>query len=439
MITSIRRSAKQYHHRLSMTLQMRSISSSDSIIRGNNNASLGLDRTSILLHRYHHNMVLNAQVKQECMQHFKKEMSIRYSSSSSSKKDEDEGEIKSEDCNESSGGQKKESFEETINRLAGDQASEKNDQQQNEYIEKATSFFQKFSEGVSETWQELLDSGKGKSINKSLRSKSAGTNNSSSSEKAKESVEENEYDGPSALMIVDEDLGAWERLQKRIAEAPIIKNILGASHKVFEQTGMNEAKKKIDDIGEDAREAWETSQNPWVYRISSVWDTVTAESEFAIATRELNRLDPDFTLEQFKIDVMETTVPEIMEYFLQGNTKALKPWLGEAVYNRLSAEIRIRKQEGLIIDPNILSYDASEIIACQVEGVEKGSPIILLNFMCQQINCVRNKDDEVVEGGEDEIRANAYVLALQREYNDEDGTLNWKIVDFMLAQSVPWI
>lgn len=74
-----------------------------------------------------------------------------------------------------------------------------------------------------------------------------------------------------------------------------------------------------------------------------------------------------------------------------------------------------------------------------MEGVERGSPIILLNFMCQQINCVRNKDGEIVEGGEDEIRANAYVLALQREYNDEDGTLNWKIVDFMLAQSVPWI
>ena len=43
------------------------------------------------------------------------------------------------------------------------------------------------------------------------------------------------------------------------------------------------------DIGEDAREAWETSQNPWVYRISSVYDTLTAPDEFAIGVTELRR------------------------------------------------------------------------------------------------------------------------------------------------------
>lgn len=144
--------------------------------------------------------------------------------------------------------------------------------------------------------------------------------------------------------------------------------ILGASHKVFKQAGLNNAKRKLDDIGEDAREAWETSQNPWVYRLSSVYDTLTAESEFALATKELNRLDPDFTLEQFKMDLMDTTIPEIMDYFLSGNIKQLKAWLGEAVYNKLSAEIRIRKQEGLIVDPNILSFDNSEILACQVSA-----------------------------------------------------------------------
>lgn len=281
--------------------------------------------------------------------------------SSSSKPDNENLEKKETAVGE---GKKGESFEDTINRLAGDQASEK--QRSNEHVEKLSSMFSTFASAVGETWQELLESGKGKSINKSIRpSETDGSKKADSSGATDDKFEQN-YDGPSALMIVDEDLGAWEKLQKRIAEAPIIKGILGASHKVFEQSGMDKAKKKLDDIGEDAREAWETSQNPWVYRLSSVWDTVTAESEFAIATKELSRLDPDFTLEQFKLDVMETTVPEIMQCFLEGNTKALKSWLGEAVYNRLSAEIRIRKQEGLVIDPHILSYDQSEILACQV-------------------------------------------------------------------------
>jgi import inner membrane translocase subunit TIM44 len=48
--------------------------------------------------------------------------------------------------------------------------------------------------------------------------------------------------------------------------------------------------------------------------------------------------------------------------------------------------------------------------------------------MCQQINCVRKKETgEIVEGSEDDIRANSYVCAFQREYNEEEGELNWKI------------
>ena len=48
--------------------------------------------------------------------------------------------------------------------------------------------------------------------------------------------------------------------------------------------------------------------------------------------------------------------------------------------------------------------------------------------MCQQINCVRKKKDgEIVEGSEDDIRANSYVAAFQREYDEEKGELNWKI------------
>ena len=39
--------------------------------------------------------------------------------------------------------------------------------------------------------------------------------------------------------------------------------------------------------------------------------------------------------------------------------------------------------------------------------------------MVQQINCVRKKKDgEIVEGSDDDIRANSYVAAFQREYNE---------------------
>ena len=92
--------------------------------------------------------------------------------------------------------------------------------------------------------------------------------------------------------------------------------------------------------------------------------------------------------------------------------------------------------------------------------------------MCQQIHCVRKKvkgdgsstssatsntkeeDDEnvnkertyleeelgdIVEGGEDDIRANSYVVAFQSEYNEEKLELNWKIVDFRFNGAIAYL
>ena len=75
-----------------------------------------------------------------------------------------------------------------------------------------------------------------------------------------------------------------------------------------------------------------------------------------------------------------------------------------------------------------------------MDTVNKGSPIILVHFMCQQINCVRKATDQtIVEGGEDDIRGNYYIVALQREFDDQSGELRWKIVDLLLNGSMPYI
>jgi len=79
-------------------------------------------------------------------------------------------------------------------------------------------------------------------------------------------------------------------------------------------------------------------------------------------------------------------------------------------------------------------------VLLQPDEVNKGSPIILLHFMVQQINCVRKKeDDTVVEGAEDDIRANSYVAAFQREHDEEKHELNWKIVDFRFNGAIAYL
>lgn len=342
--------------------------------------------------------------------------------------------------------------------------SKSDEAESNPHLEQISTVASSFLDSLSQTWDELIASGQAKDINKKI-----GTPNYSNDDAAADKYEE--YKGSKDIMVIDpeEHLSAWERMERRLRDAPIIQGILEKTNAVYEKSGaqqkVQQTQQRIQHIKEDAEEAWETSQNPWVYRASSVYDTLTAESEFAAATRELRVLDPDFDMEMWKRDVVEHTLPSIMKLFLEGRITELKPWLGESVYNRLAAEVRARKKEGVQMDTNVLSIMNADILACETGGnsvnVERGDdPIILLHFMCQQIHCVRKKktgeeatkerhaggrafgDDElgdIVEGSEDDIRANSYVIAFQREYNNKKMELNWKIVDFRFNGAIAYL
>jgi len=220
---------------------------------------------------------------------------------------------------------------------------------------RAADYWDTFKEEVGHTWQQLIKSGERKSINKKIHPVETAGGDAP-------------YTGPVDIMVIDESehLTAWERMQKRLTKAPIIQDILERSEQIYVSSGAKDAKQKVDVLREDAREAWETSQNPWVYRISSVYDTMTAESPESLAVAELRKLDPEFTLEDWRADVVEHTLPTIMSWFLEGRINQLKPWLGEGVFKRLAAEMTAREQEGTQIDTHVLGIMNSEILAIEV-------------------------------------------------------------------------
>ena len=45
----------------------------------------------------------------------------------------------------------------------------------------------------------------------------------------------------------------------------------------------------------------------------------------------------------------------------------------------------------------------------------------------------------MVEGSEDDIKANSYVAAFQREYDADAAELNWKIVDFRFNGAIAYL
>lgn len=94
------------------------------------------------------------------------------------------------------------------------------------------------------------------------------------------------------------------------------------------------------------------------------------------------------------MEVKTSLAPTIIKAHLQGDLKILKKWLGEAAFNKLAADIRMRKADGITFDSNILDIDENQLIVRYLEG---GGPVIVGVYMVQQINCIKNRKGEIIE------------------------------------------
>src|SRR5690606_12753905 len=103
-------------------------------------------------------------------------------------------------------------------------------------------------------------------------------------QKRKEIEKYSEKMNTTAVVNVEQKTGAWEQFSEGLRSTPLLKGILGL--------GETKAAKKFTDAAEDARETWETSQNPLIYNLHGVWDSMFAETEMGEAIREFRKMDP---------------------------------------------------------------------------------------------------------------------------------------------------
>ncbi len=94
----------------------------------------------------------------------------------------------------------------------------------NPYLEKVSSIGTSFLRTLAQTWDDLIASGQAKDINKKLGTPT-GTDdrpNYSNDDEAADKYEK--YKGSKDIMVIDplEHLSAWERMERRLRDAPII-------------------------------------------------------------------------------------------------------------------------------------------------------------------------------------------------------------------------
>ena len=155
------------------------------------------------------------------------------------------------------------------------------------------------AENVIQGWQDMIGSNKTSVLEKKFE-QSQSFRRTKKADDDDDDFEEPEYTGPSAIVVVKQAKSYWEQMAARL-DAPIIREMLKGA-KIYGQAAADttvgkqaqKVSQNVRDKIEDAREFWETSQNPIVHTLSGVWENMTGDTEEGLIIAEIRKRDPDF-------------------------------------------------------------------------------------------------------------------------------------------------
>ncbi|XP_019101290.1 PREDICTED: mitochondrial import inner membrane translocase subunit TIM44-2 [Camelina sativa] len=200
----------------------------------------------------------------------------------------------------------------------------------------------------------------------------------------------------------------WESLREKMQGYPIFKRLSGMSEPVVN---------KSQEIAEDVMERWETSDNPIVHKIQDMNEKIFEETGSASTYKEIRRRDPSFSLPDFAVEVQEAIRP-VLNAYSKGDAKALKKYCSKEMIERCSAEHRAFQAHGLFFDHKLLHVSEVDIRETKMMG---NYPVIIVTFQTQEIYCVRDKNGNIKEGGQDTIHMVHYDWAMQQVEASELG------------------
>ncbi|CAN1244948.1 Mitochondrial import inner membrane translocase subunit TIM44-2 [Linum grandiflorum] len=133
----------------------------------------------------------------------------------------------------------------------------------------------------------------------------------------------------------------WEAFRKKMQGNPVFKRFSGISQPVVT---------KGQEIAEDMRERWETSDNPIVHKI---------QESFSL---------PDFVSE------VQDAIRPVLNAYMKGDTETLKKYCSPEVISRCEGEHNAFKSHGIFFDNRLLHISEVEVRETKMMGT---SPIII--------------------------------------------------------------
>ena len=120
----------------------------------------------------------------------------------------------------------------------------------------------------------------------------------------------------------------------------------------------------------------------------------------------------------------EIAYEQIITYFAQGDKRSLKPLLEKEMFKRFSEVIDERKSKQLKYETTFIGLKSAKVLEFKkIENIYK----VTINFVSEIITCVKDKNNQVVEGSPDIIKTVNDVWRFSKNMWSQNPT--WYLVD----------
>ena len=120
----------------------------------------------------------------------------------------------------------------------------------------------------------------------------------------------------------------------------------------------------------------------------------------------------------------EIAYEEIIMSFARGDKKILKNLLGKQMFDRFSKVIDERKSKQLKYETTFIGLKSTKILKFKkIENIYK----VTVNFVSEIITCVKDKNNQIIEGNPDRIKTANDVWKFKKNMWSQDPT--WYLVE----------
>jgi predicted lipid-binding transport protein (Tim44 family) len=139
---------------------------------------------------------------------------------------------------------------------------------------------------------------------------------------------------------------------------------------------------------------------------------------------QIRLADPRFELRQF-LHGARSAFEMIVDAYGAGDKKALRPLLADDVFQGFATAIDQREAAGQTLETQLIGIRAADVVEAGLRGAEAR---ISVRFTSEQVNVVRDRDGNVVDGGEPGVAEDVIdIWMFERNVRSPDP--NWMLVE----------